>query len=58
MAYKVKVVETTLAGERTDTELETALERMLDKVPAADAKRLLQAAAAKPSLVKTALKFI
>ncbi|MBO7477523.1 MAG: hypothetical protein J6U04_06270 [Salinivirgaceae bacterium] len=58
MSYKVKVVETTLAGERADLELESALEKMLNKVPAADAKRLLEAAAAKPQLVKTALKFI
>ena len=58
MSYKVKVTEQTLAGDKTDLELESALERMLNKVPVEDAKKLLNAAAAKPQLVKTALKFI
>ncbi len=58
MSWKVKIVESTLAGDRTDQELESALEQMLDRVSTDDAKRLLKAAAAKPQLVKTALKFI
>lgn len=58
MSYKVKIVETTLMGDRTDSELECALEQMLAKVSADDAKKLLKAAAAKPQLIKTALKFI
>ena len=58
MSYKVKVTEQTLAGDKADLELESALERMLNKVPVEDAKKLLNAAAAKPQLVKTALKFI
>jgi hypothetical protein len=58
MSYKVKVTEQTLAGDRADQELESVLERMLNKVDINDAKKLLSAAAAKPQLVKTALKFI
>ena len=58
MSYKVKVTEQTLAGDRADQELESVLERMLNKVDINDAKKLLTAAAAKPQLVKTALKFI
>ncbi|MBO4601566.1 MAG: hypothetical protein J5651_00205 [Salinivirgaceae bacterium] len=58
MSYKVKVTEQTLAGDKANLELESALERMLNKVPADDAIRLLNAAAQKPQLVKTALKFI
>ena len=58
MSWKVKITESTLAGDRTDQELESAMEQMLAKVSTDDAKRLLKAAAAKPSLVKTALKFI
>ncbi len=58
MSYRVKIIETTLAGECANAELEQALEKMLDKVSVEDAKKLLKAAADKPQLIKTALKFI
>ena len=58
MSWKVKITESVMGVERADQELESALSQMLDKVSTDDAKRLLKAAAAKPQLVKTALKFI
>lgn len=56
--YEVKIVSNSLTGKKEETELSHTLETLLAKVDINDVKTLLQKASQKPSLIKTALKFI